>query len=128
VAQSVAAPNSLYGSMSLNGMGVILALRQKVPAMVVTETHPKVIYFATSGKKYDWDGARSAMTAWLGDQLGRAALATSTDHEFDAALSAWACAQGVMGLWKRDLHAPIPGHLIGGSSIRPAGATRYFWP
>lgn len=128
IQKSVISPNAIFGAMCLNGMAVVYLLRQKDPAFVVTETHPKVLYFALAGAKYDWNDSRQVMIAWLIDLLGGATFGSITDDEFDAVLSAWACAQGVMGQWKRDLHAPGTVDGSGGASIRPAGTTHYFWP
>jgi hypothetical protein len=114
--------------MCVNGMGVLYALRQKDAALVVTETHPKVLYFALTGMKHDWTASRGAMTAWLTEQLGQVPLSVSSEHEFDALASAWACAQGVLGRWTGNLHAPCVGGPLGGTTIRPAGPTSYFWP
>ena len=45
VQNSVVAPNSLYGAMSLSGMASLVAVRQAFPDIFVTETHPKVLYY-----------------------------------------------------------------------------------
>ena len=42
VQNSVVAPNSLYGAMSLSGMALLVTVRQAFPDLFVTETHPKV--------------------------------------------------------------------------------------
>jgi len=128
VAKSVVSPNAIFGAMSLNGMSVVHALRQRDAALVVSETHPKVLYFALAGTKYDWNDSRQSMIAWLNELLGGATLGSVTDDEFDAVLSAWTCAQGVAGRWTRDLHASNAGDGIAGAPIRPAGPTNYFWP
>lgn len=128
VQASVDNPNHINGAMSLNGMGVLTLLRQASPALVVTEAHPKVLYFALAQAKYDWSTSRPQMVQWLSSQLGTVALGVSSDHEFDALLSAWACVQGVLGRWSTDLHAPIAGFAPSGTILQPAGPTRYFWP
>lgn len=52
VADSVASANSLYGSMGINGMFVLLRLREKSGNLYVTETHPKVLHWALVKKPY----------------------------------------------------------------------------
>jgi len=52
VASSVASANSLYGSMGLNGMFVLRKLREETDDLYVTETHPKVLYWALARKPY----------------------------------------------------------------------------
>ena len=65
VAASVAAPNSLYGAMPINGVAVALALRNNFKILKVTETHPKVLYFGLAHAKYDFTQHRDQMVAWL---------------------------------------------------------------
>lgn len=125
VSNSVASPNSLYGSMGLNGMAVVLATREAHPAALVTETHPKVLYWHLARKRYAWNARSQAMAeelcAWL-----RCEVEASTEHEWDAAISAYAALLGMEGAWTRDLHAlPI---RRGERLVAPAGATHYFWP
>jgi hypothetical protein len=127
VANSVASPNSLFGAMGLNGMGVLVALRAANPHLVVSETHPKLLYFDLTKQKYDWETAGRQMSAWLTSLLGIPVTPTS-GHAFDALLSAWACANGVIGRWHRDLHQPIVGLSPRGRMVRPVGSTNYFWP
>jgi len=49
---SVIWPNALRSAMSINGMFVLRRLREQCPPVYVTETHPKVLYRALSGKPY----------------------------------------------------------------------------
>ena len=93
VGQSVAAPNSLYGSMSLNGMMVLLALRGMAPQVMITETHPKVIHWYLRGEAYDFVAGRVVMVQALAAEVGLD-LALASDHEWDAALSALAAFRG----------------------------------
>ncbi len=123
VRNSVVSPNSIFGSMCLNGMGVVHALRTAHPNLVVSETHPKVLYFALTQTGYDWASSAAQMHKWLLAQLGTT-CPVGTEHEFDALLSAWACMQGVLGRWTRDLHAAP----TTSTTIKPAGQTKYFWP
>jgi hypothetical protein len=55
---SVISPNSLSGSMLLNGMSFLMRLRKKYKDLHITETHPKLyithvikLYFAIHGSK-----------------------------------------------------------------------------
>jgi hypothetical protein len=127
VALSVTAPNSLYGSMSLNGMMVLLELRKKWPSIHITETHPKVLYYAKTNKKYDYPVTRLEMderlSKWLGHPEGF--VATKNDHEWDAVVSAYAAWMGFSGQWKRDLFQnPESADLVS-----PAGQdVHYWWP
>ncbi len=109
-------------------MGVLRVIRAEQPSVLVTEAHPKVLYFALSGIKHDWSGGHQQMNQWLAGQLGVGSLSITNDHEWDALISAWACAQGALGRWTLDLHAPISGYGPGGTIQQPAGATKYFWP
>lgn len=124
VAGSVASPNGLRGSMCLNGLGVVNDLRVHSPGLVVSETHPKALYFAISGNKYYWPSSAHAMRTWLCRQLAGVQCVLNTEHEFDALLSAWACMQGVLGRWTQDLHT-LPATT---TIVRPVGSTHYYWP
>ncbi len=61
VQKSVVAPNSLYGAMSLNGMAALVAARQAFPDVFVTETHPKVLYYAQFNECYSFKDPNTAL-------------------------------------------------------------------
>jgi hypothetical protein len=98
VASSVISPASLYGSMVINGGGLLIQLHDRLQSdgTVVTEAHPKVCYRAITGGKADWKESpanRDTMAAWLIGELGvgRAEeIGVKDDHRFDAATSALA--------------------------------------
>jgi hypothetical protein len=125
VASSVQSPNYLSGAMVVNGMAFLLAARQRLPEIFVTETHPKVLLFHLAETKYDYVGSKELMDKALARALG-VPVAPANEHEWDAALSACAALGGLTGRWKRDLHAlsAMPGERI----VCPCGATRYCWP
>lgn len=129
IRQSVAAPNSLYGSMSLNGMMVLLALRGMAPHVMITETHPKVIYWYLRHEPYDFVASRTAMVEALAEELDLDLdldLALASDHQWDAALSALTAFRGFSGQWHRNLHAIAPAEDE--RLVVPCGVTNYFWP
>ncbi len=125
VRNSVMTPNGLAGSMGLNGMCAVIESRRRRPDVVIVETHPKVLYWALTREKYDYQSSRQHMEQILRELLG-AALSTANEHEWDAALSAIAAARGVRGEWTVDLHAlpTEPRERL----INPCGKTNYFWP
>jgi hypothetical protein len=125
VQNSVMTPNGLFGSMGLNGMAVLIAARQKFPDVVITETHPKVLYWQLSSKKYEYQTSKVAMDGVLTAALG-ISVEAATEHEWDAAVSAFAALSGLLGNWTHDLHA-LPTEK-GERLIRPCGSTHYFWP
>jgi hypothetical protein len=123
--KSVVSPNGLYGSMGLNGMAVLIAARASHPNSQITETHPKVLYCHLAGSKYNWTNSSAKMTGSLGAWLGRA-VRVSNEHEWDAALSAYAALQGIIGDWHLDLHdLPV---VRGERLVKPAGEAHYYWP
>jgi hypothetical protein len=122
---SVASPNSLYGSMSLNGMAVLLALKADFPQLLITETHPKVLHWHFRRSRYDWVSEQEPMNATLAEQLD-CGLICKSDHEWDAAISALAAYRWASGQWQRDLHA-LP-RTSGERLISPCGPTSYAWP
>ena len=125
VRASVAAPNSLYGSMSLGGMAVLLGLRGRQPELLVTEAHPKVLCWALWHRRHDYAVEARQMDADLGLALG-ADLCSANDHEWDAAASALAALHALLDDWPRDLHTLDPAD--GGRLVHPCGPTRYVWP
>lgn len=130
-APAVVAANSIYGAMAVNGAAflTLLAPRLRADRTVVTEAHPKVAYFALTGRRPDWKTARHEMVTWLVRELGIAAapdLHTATDDRFDAAMAALAALRGCNGEWTRDLHdLPDTDPL---SRVRFCGPTHYWWP
>lgn len=122
---SVVSPNGLYGSMGLNGMATLVTLREKHPELFITETHPKVLYRALSGQKYDYVTGQDVMDQYLVSALGLS-LSPANDHEWDAAISAFCALQGLMGRWKQDLHK-LP-TSDGERLVKPCGKTFFSWP
>lgn len=122
---SVMSPNTLSGSMSLNGMSVLIAARNRFTNLLITETHPKVLYSHLSGKKYDYHTSKVEMDTMLTKALG-VSVAPENDHEWDAAISAFAALESISGRWCHDLHE----HPIerGERLVTPCGNTHYFWP
>jgi hypothetical protein len=125
VQNGIVAPNGLRGSMSLNGMAVLVAARLKFPNLPITETHPKVLYWHLSRQKYDYTNSKVLMDKTLADALGRG-VGPKTEHEWDAALSTLVALEGATGRWRFDLHS-LP-TLSGERIVSPCGKTHYFWP
>lgn len=124
VLHSIASPNSLFGSMGLNGMAVLIYLREQFPNITITETHPKVLYKALTGYKYDYIAHSRDMDEFLSNAM-EFNISTNNDHEWDSIFSVYAVCQGLRGIWKRDLHTlPIESERI----IKPCGDTVYWWP
>lgn len=134
---SVVALNSLYGSMSVNGMFVLRKLRESSEHPEsssdpwVTETHPKVLFFALSGEKYDYDNRRAEMDRWLAKEMNMPVVdgleesgLTKDDHQWDALISAWAARQGFTGNWEANLVA----YENRSNLDFPAGPVDYRWP
>jgi|KBSMisStandDraft_5_1062788.scaffolds.fasta_scaffold283733_2 hypothetical protein len=125
VQASIASPNSLYGAMSINGMAALLALREIFPKLLVTETHPKVLHWHILRRPYDYISGQAYMLEALTKELG-IEVTSSSDHEWDAVLSALVAFRGVSGQWRRDLHK-LPTTKTE-RLVMPFGVTNYFWP
>lgn len=128
VQSSVASSNSLYGSMSINGMAALIALKDELPGLLITETHPKVLHWHMTRRPYDWEAGRAAMLDLLATQLGFS-FTCESDHEWDAVLSALVAFRGATGEWHHDLHNPhefpaFPNERL----VKPCGETKYYWP
>lgn len=122
---SIASPNSIYGSMSVGGMTLLLTLKSVFPDILITETHPKVLYKALSGRRYDFVADRPAMLELLSRSYGVSAHCKN-DHEWDALISAVVAFHASSGVWSRDLHQLDVAE--GSRLIKPCGETSYFWP
>jgi predicted nuclease with RNAse H fold len=120
---SIVPPNSLRGAMAIGGMALALKLRQKWPALVLNETHPKVLLYALCGKKYDSKDQKSVDAAiqWFADQGHYTELKIEGEHQLDAALSAWATRKGLTEDWP-----DIIGE--GANLVFPVREIRYLWP
>lgn len=121
----VIAPGGLRGAMVLNGMSVLITLRDRHENLPITETHPKVLYTALTGCKYDYEANSNEMNEELAQYLG-VNLQLKNEHEWDAAISALAAWKGISGEWNHDLlseEAKEESRLV-----FPCGSVNYWWP
>lgn len=120
VRDSVLCSNSAYGAMAVQGMALAMSLRVEWPAIILAEAHPKVLYYALTGSRYNWP---SEMGTWLQAELGGPQRPKiKTEHEWDALLSAWAAMKGHTKAWQSDLRT------LSLRAIEPAGQVSYPWP
>jgi hypothetical protein len=125
VQNGVATPNYLSGAMSINGMSVLIEVAKNLRGIILSETHPKVLYYALTQKKYYYANDSDKMNIFLSDKLDLK-ITTKNDHEWDAAISAYALFMGVTGAWKFDLHKlDIRANE---RIVKPCGKTYYYWP
>ena len=125
VRNSVVNPNYLKGSMALSGLAVSHELRNEFTDIAIIETHPKVLYFELCGRRYSYEDDQLRMNRDLGTRLALTTN-TKTDHEWDAAISAFAAFQSPTKRWTYGLHA-LP--IANGESLVPiAGDTHFYWP
>ena len=125
VKKSIVAPNSLYGAMSVSGMALLVEVRTAFPDIYVTETHPKVLWYALRGQPYNYAEQTSVMHECLGDWLAVDA-SPQNEHEWDSAISILAVVHGLHGSWQHDLHARPTKRDE--RLVRPCGRTAYVWP
>jgi hypothetical protein len=125
VKKSVVSPNSLYGSMTVGGMAVKSWFFYQYPKAVISETHPKVLYFALKKQEYDWVNAQKEMVDFLSEKLSTS-CEPHKDHEFDSAISCYAVLEHRRGNWKNDLHAKSDARC--GVYVEPFGNSIYAWP
>lgn len=130
VANSVVAPNSIYGSMAVNGAAflALLASRFESESTMITEAHPKVCYFAMRGRKHSWAEDQPGMATWLLKELEidkQASIFSGRDHCFDAGMAALAALRGLNRDWTLDLHAFKD---EGDGRVQFFGQTHFWWP
>lgn len=124
VALSIAAPNALRGSMIVGGMAVKNWFFSRYPKAVISETHPKVLYFALRNQKYDWVNASTEMKGFISERLGVLCEA-GKDHEFDSVIACYAVLEYLRGNWRNDLHSKSNNRC--GSYVEPFGNSIYAW-
>lgn len=127
VANSVTAPNSLYGAMSINGAVVVRALCHRFKSLRISETHPKVLYFALTGDVYDYDQHADQMVQNLIEWIALGDVNVDSEHAWDALVSAFAVRQWDIDEWSNDLHQ-LPHN--DGETLIPVHGTgaHYAWP
>jgi hypothetical protein len=76
-------------------------------------------------EKYDYDSKHIQMNDYLSKEIGLP-IKTSNDHEWDAAISAYALFKGMTQSWLLDLHDALA--IESGRIVTPCGKTAYFWP
>ena len=126
VKKSVQAPNSIYGAMSVSGMALLVALRREFPDIFVTETHPKVLYYALFKEHYDYTVPNTSVMDKCLSRLLNVDIAPQNEHEWDAAISILPVVRRLHESWELDLHA-----LSTNSDerlVQPCGTTNYVWP
>jgi hypothetical protein len=126
VRNSIMSPNTLSGSMGINGMSVLVETASSSGSITLSETHPKVLYYALTQQKYNYRESRAEMDSFLSNVLGGINIRTSNDHEWDAVISAYALLMGMTGVWKNDLHELQPED--NSRIVKPCGKTFYYWP
>jgi hypothetical protein len=125
VQNHVMPPNSLFGAMSINGMSVLIEVAKNLRDIILSETHPKVLYYALTQQKYAYDKDTDEMNSFLSDKLSLE-ITTNNEHEWDAVFSAYALFMGITGKWKLDLHKLDIGENE--RIVKPCVKTYYYWP
>lgn len=127
VVNSIASPNSLYGSMPVGGAAVAIALRGLFPDVKITETHPKVLYFCLTEAIYDFTDSRDEMIRRLIEWVGRP-CDVGSEHGWDALVSAYAAREWRSGKWTHDLHR-LPAQAGYEQLVSAHGShAHYAWP
>lgn len=125
IINSIMSPNTLSGSMGINGMSVLIETAKMSNDITLSETHPKVLYYALTRKRYDYDKNHAEMVVFLSKRLGLDVITTNA-HEWDAAISAYAHMMGITGKWTCDLHKLKTEDNC--RIVQPCGKTSYYWP
>lgn len=112
--------------MLFQGMAAAIRLRERWPAIPITETHPKALHFALRKATYPeaetWEPEQD-ICRWLLDALGHPEGAPiNTSDQWDALASAWAAYMGHSGAWSADLMRAARRPIL------PAEPVHYWWP
>lgn len=125
VEKSIISPNGLYGAMALNGLAVIGVVKRNFPDICITETHPKVLYWVITKRKYEYRHNSDCMDEFLMNFIG-VSLETQNEHEWDALVSAYSALMGFWGQWKNDLFSLECEQRE--RIIYICGEVYYYWP
>ena len=126
-ANKVVAQNSLFSSMTING--IIVAKRAVALGLPVIESHP-TLTMATVAREPHSTYSAEQLWCWFDKQSppGRKKRNRKTDHMADAVVAAWCASRHHYGHWITNLHdLDAPGDVhnpITSSTAR----VRYPWP
>lgn len=114
--------------MAVQGATLAVRLRTLWPDLLLTETHPKVLWEQVAkGEAYPREVSKShAAILWLTEAL-EAQISPANEHEFDALLSGWAADRACRGMWKFDL-TTIPAQGQKSPNVSLVDNVHYFWP
>lgn len=114
-APSIIPQNSLYSSMTING--VLVAEAARVLRIPLVECHPKLLCRAALHRDPDGSTLRDAL-----DDLTRPPGPHPTNHEEDALVAAWCSSRWHFKRWETNLYSiPDDMHF-------PVGPAVYPWP
>ncbi len=120
IMRSVLPSNSVQGAAAIQGMALAVSLRRNWPEIILTETHPRVLYYAMTGNRYEWS---PKVAQWLRDSVGsELGAAIQTQNEWSALTSAWTAMMGHSGTWSHDLRQYTK------AAVEPAGPVMFWWP
>jgi hypothetical protein len=90
--------------MPINGAVVMRILGEGIGSLAITETHPKVLYFALTGNVYNYELQSAAMIQCLSEWIGADEINVGSEHAWDALVSAYAAREWHHKNWTFDLH------------------------
>ena len=125
---SVLCSNGLYGSMAVQGATLAVRLRELWPKVLLTETHPKVLWwYIGGGIPYPRQPSKSYAAVLLLTEALEAEINPANEHEFDALLSGWAADRACRGMWKLDLIS-IQARDQRSPNVALVDDVHYYWP
>lgn len=105
-----------------------MRLRQQWPTVLLTETHPKVLWdHMAAGVPYPREPSTDHPAVLLLTEALEASINPMNEHEFDALLSGWAADRACRGMWSLDL-ATIRAREQKVPNLSLVGDVHYFWP
>jgi predicted nuclease with RNAse H fold len=115
---TVQSVNSLRGAVVVQGILLAMRLRERAPAVAITETHPKALLIARKFNRAPWSR--------IADAFKLKGREPSNMHRRDALLGAVAAREGASGRWRdlsldRNPDELDPKHMW-------FGPITYWWP
>ncbi len=129
IKKSIAACNSLYSAMTVQGITLATYIRKTWPDVTITETHPKLLWYELNDREYPRKQNVENVLGELNEHMRQLEIVCNelrNDHEYDALLSAWAAGKGITDNWEDIVGFKAEQQI--NENVYPIDRAKYYWP